>query len=147
MALILAALCSLVSNGSGERKEGIWTVGNMGYPINEGSCGFLLTVSVFITGPSSTETGWSWAWRLKEPANSNRDTMSNRPLIQRRILLKNNADSSLNEGYMDPESHPSGSGFFPGLRGIDSILIRLRVYGRHASSCENWPSHLLQCHI
>jgi hypothetical protein len=29
--------------------------------------------------------------------------MSNRPLIQRRILLKNNADSSLNEGYMDLE--------------------------------------------
>ena len=103
MALILAALCSLVSNGSGERKEGIWTVGNMVYPINGGSCGFLLTVSVFITGPSSTETGWSWAWRRKEPANNNRDTMSNRPLIQRRILLKNNADSSLKEGYMDPE--------------------------------------------
>ena len=103
MALILAALCSLVSNESGERKEGIWTVGNMGYPINGGSCGFLLTESVFITGPSSTETGWSWAWRLKEPANNNRDTMSNRPLIQRHILLKNNADFSLNEGYMDPE--------------------------------------------
>ena len=29
--------------------------------------------------------------------------MSNRPLIQRRYLLKNNADSSLNEEYMDLE--------------------------------------------
>ena len=103
MALILAALCSLVSNGSGERKEGIWTVGTLGYPINGSICGFLLTVSVFITGPSSTETGWSWAWRLKEPANNNRDTMSNRPLIQRHLLLKKYADFSLNEGYMDME--------------------------------------------
>ena len=55
--------------------------------------------------------------------------MSNRPFIQRRILLKNNADS-LNEGYMDSKSHPSGSRFFPGLRGIGSILLRLRVQGK-----------------
>ena len=115
MALILAALCSLVSNGSGERKEGIWTDESMGNPINGGSCGFLLTVSVFTTGPSSTETGWSWAWRLKEPANKNREIMSNRPLIQRRIVLKNNADLSLNESCMDPESHPSGSRFYRDL--------------------------------
>ena len=47
--------------------------------------------------------------------------------VQRRVLLNSNADSSLNEGYMDPKSHLSGSRFFPGLRRIDSILLWSRV--------------------
>ena len=56
-ALILAARCSLVSKGSGERKEGIRVAEKAGIPIPGRIRGFDLMESAFMTGPSGTVTG------------------------------------------------------------------------------------------